>query len=177
MSFVTKFYVSDHHFGHHNIITHCSRPFVSVEEMDEVMIAAWNSVVKPGDHVYVVGDFSLHSPERTAEIFGRLKGQKFLVVGNHDVDRKGRPSKAVRSLGWAAAPSHAIETTDTGCRVYLHHYACRTWPAAHHGAWHFFGHSHGNMPAMGRSRDVGVDVPDVGFQPRTFAELTANMEA
>ena len=92
MSFVTKFYVSDHHFGHHNIITHCSRPFVSVEEMDEVMIAAWNSVVKPGDHVYVVGDFSLHSPERTAEIFGRLKGQKFLVVGNHDVDRKGRPS-------------------------------------------------------------------------------------
>jgi hypothetical protein len=32
------------------------------------------------------------------------------------------------------------------------------------------------MPPLGRSRDVGVDLPDVDFSPRTFAELTANLE-
>jgi hypothetical protein len=79
-------------------------------------------------------------------------------------------------ISWAAAPSHAIETTDAGQRLYLHHYACRTWPAQHYGSHHFYGHSHGNLPPLGKSRDVGVDLPDVDFMPRTFAELTASLE-
>jgi calcineurin-like phosphoesterase family protein len=62
-----------------------------------------------------------------------------------------------------------------GERVTLCHYGMRVWPASHHGAWHFFGHSHGRLPNHGRSRDVGVDCVDVAFTPRTFRQLTAGM--
>ena len=63
----------------------------------------------------------------------------------------------------------------TGSRVWLSHYAHRSWPAQHYGAYHFYGHSHGALPHVGRSRDVGIDVLDMGFGPRTFEELTKEM--
>ena len=174
MSFVRKFYTSDQHFGHANVIQRCNRPCADVDEMDAAMIANWNAVVGDTDIVYVLGDFSLHSVDRTREIFDALRGRKHLVLGNHDVDQKGRVHKRLRDLDWAAPPAHAIETTDGGVRVYLHHYACRVWPSSHYGSVHFYGHSHGRLPGVGKSRDVGVDMPDVAFTPRTFTELTAD---
>jgi calcineurin-like phosphoesterase family protein len=175
MAFTRKFYTSDHHFGHQSVIQHCNRPFADADEMDAAMIANWNRVVGPQDIVYCLGDFSLYGVERTKEIFDQLRGRKFLVLGNHDLDSKGKVHKRIRDLDWAAPPSHAIETTDQGVRVYMHHYACRVWPSSHYGAVHFYGHSHGRLPGIGKSRDVGVDMPDVAFTPRTFSELTANM--
>jgi calcineurin-like phosphoesterase family protein len=177
MSFTKKFYTSDHHFGHARIIDYCKRPFATSVEMDEAMITEWNRVVSTHDIVYHLGDFSLHYPERTREIFQRLHGRKFLIVGNHDLGRKGRLQEMHETLGWEQPPVQAMSVKDNGRMVYLHHYACRTWPGQQHGDWHFFGHSHGNMPAMGRSRDVGVDMPDAGFAPMTFEQLTAGLEA
>ena len=49
-------FTSDSHFGHRNIITYSSRPFSSVEEMDETLIQNWNSVVKPNDLIFNLGD-------------------------------------------------------------------------------------------------------------------------
>ena len=52
------FITSDHHFGHENIIKHCSRPFRNADEMDATMVDRWNEVVGPDDDVYIAGDFS-----------------------------------------------------------------------------------------------------------------------
>lgn len=52
------FFTSDHHFGHKLIIDFESRPFNDVEQMNEVMIESWNSVVNPDDKVFHLGDFS-----------------------------------------------------------------------------------------------------------------------
>lgn len=177
MSFTRKFFTADTHFGHSAVIGHCQRPFADAYEMDESMIASWNEVVGDGDIVYHLGDFAmgLGDEARVREIFARLRGRKRLVLGNHDVDRKGDVHPTIAGLAWDARPEHAMETKDGGKRIYLHHYACRVWPAAHHGSFHFYGHSHGKLPTMGRSRDVGVDVADVMFQPRTFTELTGGM--
>lgn len=51
------FYIADTHFNHSNIIGFDNRPFSSVEEMNETLIHNWNSVVKHGDQVYILGDF------------------------------------------------------------------------------------------------------------------------
>jgi calcineurin-like phosphoesterase family protein len=75
--------VSDTHFGHANIIKYCNRPFANTLEMDETMIANWNSVVKENDHVYHLGDVGMGS-DNLGNTLRRLNGKKRLIVGNHD---------------------------------------------------------------------------------------------
>lgn len=86
--------ISDTHFQHENIIRYCSRPFSNAEEMDEVMIERWNSVVKPGDKVYHLGDVYMGDGSKMSSLFPRLKGKKRLILGNHD-DLK-RPMGSIR---------------------------------------------------------------------------------
>ena len=43
-----NFYISDLHFGHKNIINFDNRPYFTVREMEDALIANWNSVVKAG---------------------------------------------------------------------------------------------------------------------------------
>lgn len=79
------FVISDTHFGHTNIIKYCNRPFNSVEEMDEALIENWNSVVGSQDKVYHLGDVTLSA--KKLAILDRLKGNKVLIRGNHDIFR------------------------------------------------------------------------------------------
>lgn len=78
------FLIGDPHFWHKNIIGYCNRPFKSVEEMNETLIANWNSVVGKYDIVYILGDFALCGKDRIIEIANRLNGRKRLILGNHD---------------------------------------------------------------------------------------------
>lgn len=76
-------FTSDQHYYHQNVIKYCSRPYVTVEEMNEKLLLEYNSLVKPEDIVYMLGDFSLAF--RPVELYGsRLNGTKYLVPGNHD---------------------------------------------------------------------------------------------
>ncbi|MQY46108.1 hypothetical protein GAO09_08570 [Rhizobiales bacterium RZME27] len=177
--FVGKYYISDTHLMHARLLTMQPRDFASIDEHDEHIVRRWNAVVRDIDHVYHLGDFAFslsRNADRVREIFSHLNGRKFLVIGNHDTDKRGALHPTLAALDWAARPEQALRTRDGGHEVYLSHYAARTWPGQHHGSVHFYGHSHGKMPSYGRSRDVGVDLPDVDFTPRTFAELTAHME-
>ena len=80
---MTIWVVSDTHFGHANIIRYCGRPFASVEEMDETLIARWNEVVKPEDHIYHLGDVAV-SQATLHRVMPCLRGHKRLILGNHD---------------------------------------------------------------------------------------------
>lgn len=87
-------FISDHHFFHENMLRFTQhdgslmRPgFGSVEEMNEVMVQRWNSVVKPQDKVWHLGDVAFKTTDRAsavAALLQRLAGHKRLVVGNHD---------------------------------------------------------------------------------------------
>ena len=53
--------------------------------MNEHMIDRWNSVVKPGDNVYHLGDVWFGGRDKPHHwLMGRLNGRKSLIVGNHD---------------------------------------------------------------------------------------------
>lgn len=173
MAFTQQFFTADTHFGHQLMLQW--RPFVSTEEMDNFIIEAWNAAIRPHDIVWHLGDFSSHNEARTKQIFDRLHGRKRLILGNHDVHADGQPRKSIRGLAWDQPPTHYAEVKIDGDRIALHHYAMRTWSASCHGSWHLYGHSHGRLAAFGRSRDCGVDCPDVGFAPATFQQLTAGM--
>ncbi len=79
--------ISDTHFNHTNIIKFCDRPFLSAKEMNEQMVEKWNSVVKPQDKVYHLGDVYMgggFSREDTTKLLRSLNGHKRLILGNHD---------------------------------------------------------------------------------------------
>jgi len=181
MAFTRKFYTADTHFGHRLMLSpdlRRPRPFNDTGEMDEFLIRAWNDVVGPDDIVHHLGDFAfgLHDGDRVRSIFERLNGRKILILGNHDYGKQNVVHRVIAGLGWEEVAQH-YETNDEGQRVFLSHYAQRTWPGLRKGSWHFYGHCHGSLPAMGRSRDVGVDCEDTGYAPRTFKQLTQGMRA
>lgn len=81
---------SDLHFNHLNILKYepISRPFETVEEMNEVLIKNWNDRVGADDTVYVLGDFFMGQLTSIKEIFDRLNGKVILIRGNHDTKNR-----------------------------------------------------------------------------------------
>lgn len=78
------FFIADLHFGHKNIIDYESRPFKSVQEMDEILIKNWNNTVSKKDKVFILGDFAFANKERMRQYVQQLNGLKTLILGNHD---------------------------------------------------------------------------------------------
>lgn len=136
--------------------------------MDEAMISNWNHVVRPGDRVYHLGDFSFHKDiDDTLRILRRLNGQKYLVFGNHD--KKLRDNREF--LGeWIWAKDLAqIEVA--GQKIILCHYAMLTWNQSHRGSWQLHGHSHGSLPQDPNSLRVDVGVDCWGYEPVSYEEI------
>ena len=178
MAFARNFYTADLHLGHAAILKSqpVTRPFATVEEMDVVIVERINERVWKNDVLYILGDFTLSRNANYVEhLFHEISARKVLILGNHDVDDRGQVKAGVARLPWDRPPVQALETREgaAGHRVWLSHYAHRTWPAAHHGSFHFYGHSHGALPKLGRSRDVGIDCPDTGFGPLTFVDMAS----
>lgn len=143
-------FTADLHLGHGNILRFCDRPFADIYEHDRVLGELWNSVVTPNDTVYVVGDFAhkMH-PRRMRQVFDGLRGEKHLVIGNHD-------NGAVRALPWASVSDRVSISVD-GQRLLLDHYPGRSWHGSNRDVIQLFGHTHGRLDDLWNAADVGVD--------------------
>lgn len=81
--------ISDTHFGHEGVCKFLDkdgkniRPFSCADEMDEAIVANWNSVVGKKDRVYVLGDVAMK--RKDISTIARCNGRKVLVRGNHDI--------------------------------------------------------------------------------------------
>ncbi len=155
-------FTADLHLGHANVIKHCDRPFLSVGEMDYRLIEKWNAVVLPDDDIWHLGDFAFRGTNAPGDYLARLTSRKHLIHGNHD------SAECRADAGWASSQQMAEVMVD-GIRIVLLHYAMRTWPKAHHGSLHLYGHSHGALPGDRQSLDVGVDCWD--FRPVSLDEI------
>ena len=120
---------------------------------------------------------SLGDADYVRSIFNRLKGRKYLILSNHDARGGSDVKPHILALDWEQPLTATLAMRDECRRVFLSHYAHRTWPGQHNGTIHFYGHSHNSIPNFGMSRDVGVDCPDVAFQPRTLRELMSILPA
>ncbi len=159
------FFTSDTHFGCARTLVVRKRPFASLEEMDETMIARWNAAVGEDDEVYHLGDFATLKGDGLGAILDRLNGRIHLILGNNDdVDVIARTRRF-------ASVAEMRELTLEGQRIFLCHYPLRDWPNAWRGAWHLFGHVHGRFDREpnGLSLDVGVD--SHGYAPLSFAAI------
>lgn len=126
------YFSSDQHYWHNNVIRYCARPYATVDEMNEDMVLKWNSVVKPEDSVYCLGDFSLAF--RAVETFSfRLNGTRYLVPGNHDFchsyHKHGRKSEnqekwiqKYKDYGWIVLPEQTTLDIDGLGTVNLCHH-------------------------------------------------------
>lgn len=165
------FFTSDTHFFHKNIIKYSNRPFTSVEEMNEALIKNWNKTVSPNDTIYHLGDFGFSNIQNLKEIINKLNGNKILILGNHD---KNLNSLIGKDKFNQIFQYHEIVIN--GQTIVLNHYSQRTWNKAFHGSWHLFGHSHGNLPPLNKSVDVGVDSPYITgkpeYRPFSFQEIS-----
>ena len=52
--------------------------------MDNILIELWNRRVTKNDQVYILVDFAFRNEKSYSWYRGQLKGQKHLIVGNHD---------------------------------------------------------------------------------------------
>lgn len=89
-------FISDTHWQHEAMLKFTGddgklvRPgFSNAKEFDEYMMENWNSVVKPGDKVWHLGDVFFGDFESYRDnIHKKLNGSKRLLLGNHDNDQR-----------------------------------------------------------------------------------------
>lgn len=102
---MTTWFTSDTHFGHRRILElGQGRPFETIEEHDSALASNWNSVVKPEDTVYHLGDVALGPWEAGLGTIKGLNGYKRFVPGNHDrIFSQEKPGRRENSLPAFAA--------------------------------------------------------------------------
>lgn len=149
---------SDLHFGHANIMKFCPETrghFTDVQHMNEEMIRMWNETVQDGDLVYILGDVAFASAADAVKILNRLRGDKILIEGNHDV--KALKDYSFRRCFKEIHKYHEIN--HNGVKVVLFHFPILEWNQMHRGAVHFYGHLHQNASGLEkyRARNAGWD--------------------
>lgn len=80
------FLTSDTHFFHEQDFLYKPRGFENTQEMNEAIVERWNSVIKPNDTVYHLGDVVMGHYD--INILKRLNGIILFIRGNHDTDNK-----------------------------------------------------------------------------------------
>lgn len=152
-----NFYISDLHLFHRNVTSEGTnfdnRPFQTMEEMHETIKENWNSRVTGSDHVYILGDMCWKHNESSISLVSQLKGQKILVLGNHDSIKDQR----YRQLFHEIVPYKELYDVIDGKQygVVLSHYPIAFWNHQHintkdgneHRKWaiQLYGHVHNSV--------------------------------
>lgn len=152
-----NYYISDLHFFHKNVTgegtNFDNRPFKTMEEMHKTIKQNWNNRVTGSDHVYILGDMCWLHNESSISLASQLKGQKILVLGNHDNVKDQR----YRQLFHEIVPYKELYDVIDGKQysVVLSHYPIAFWNHQHintkdgneHRKWaiQLYGHVHNSV--------------------------------
>jgi len=133
-----KYYISDLHIGHNNVINFDNRPFANTDEMFNTLLSNWNGVVGSKDTVYILGDFIWGKENEWYDIVKQFNGEKVLVRGNHDPRQF---SHKTRSQFQSVVDY--LETKDEGRKVILCHYPILSFSGDYrNNTYMLYGHVH-----------------------------------
>ena len=135
------------HFGHKNILDYCKRPFNSIIDMDETLVANWNKTVNRNDTVYHLGDWAFDNYER----IGQLNGHIISLPGNHDHERV----KKLQPYVTLYDNEVLYLKINPSLRFVLCHYPFDSWRRNY--IYHLHGHTHGTAGVRHNRLDVGID--------------------
>ena len=159
---MTHWITSDIHLNHANILQYCGGRGSTVPEMNEKIISNWNSVVKPGDLVTIVGDVAMGIIKEAPALIRSLNGSKHLVKGNHDHGLCRLPE--IDSLFDSIRDYKEITHSKDGIKhkIVLCHFPLYSWVGQHYGVMHCHGHLHSppdkvHLFPERRILDVGLD--------------------
>jgi len=171
-----KFYTSDIHADHRNVLTLSCRPFKDIEEFQSVFISNWNRKVSAGDDVYILGD-SAFKATTIREMLPKLNGNKHILRGNHDYDEINKLEKLSKlpenkkefSNVWFHGDLHTV--TDDGKLIVLCHYPIYEWHCSLRGSLHLHGHCHSNIGLSYKTNAYEVGVDARNYEPVTLHEI------
>ena len=173
------YFTSDTHFGQERTLVLSKRPFTSVEEMDRIMIANWNSIVKHDNIVFHLGDFGNY------EVAKQLNGDIYLILGNYerkDIE-EGKISidelqykygfKVIGDEDIYKLPEklRLLDPTAEPLNIQLQHEPSK----CDKNMFNLFGHIHGRQMVKRFGLDVGVDCHH--FKPVSFKDVLFYKEA
>ena len=171
-------FTADWHFFDRSLVEHGKRPFTSVEEMNECLIARHNEVMRKGDLVYCLGDLYMKcNVEQAMAVQKRLKGNFYVIQGNHDKIALKMAKKGafvwLRQLENIMVGRPWLQQKQM---IVLCHYAMRTWRNSVHNSYQLYGHSHGGLTDIPHmlQMDVGVDCHN--FYPVSIEQVITKME-
>ena len=152
--------IADLHLSHKGIVQWLredgskERPWDTIEEMNEALIENYNSVVRPKDKVYILGDVVIN--RSALPLIARLQGRKILVKGNHDTMRLDEYAQYFEDIRGNAVIDNHILT-----HIPIHPCSVGRWDANIHGHLH---HNKVMMTKPGYQWFQVKDIPD----PRYF---------
>jgi calcineurin-like phosphoesterase family protein len=130
-----------------------------VKDMDDGIIESWNSVIFDNEYkVFVLGDFSFHSKEKTKQIMDKLNGRKVLIMGNHD---RGRSVTWWREVGFLEVYRYPIVYKEN---VIMSHEPMKM--DKYNKYVYLYGHVHGNKQYQTFYKSsVCVSIERWGYKP------------
>ena len=160
---------SDLHLSHENIIRYANRPFTNAVAMDEKMYANWRTTVGADDTLLFVGDVAMGRAVYEG-VWSRIPYEagraKHLVVGNHDLTRKG----ILRAEGFDGIWSLMVVAGNPS--LLLTHMPLFDVPD---GWVNVHGHTH-NSPVT-RSPHINVSVEHLCYRPLELSRIRSLAKA
>ncbi|MGQ0847293.1 MAG: metallophosphoesterase family protein [Sporichthyaceae bacterium] len=180
-----RYFTSDTHYGHANIIGFCGRPYSDVHRMNVDLVHRTASLLSVEDELWHLGDVALGRLDDTLTHLAGIAVEVTLVAGNHD---RCHPSNGSRSQRFVETYRDRCQlselfltntrlTLGNGVEVQVSHFPYpeanpqpkvgrngklltdkfAAWRPTDDGSWLLCGHVHESWRQRGRMINVGVD--------------------
>jgi calcineurin-like phosphoesterase family protein len=168
---------SDLHLNHNKEFLYVKRGFNNIEEHNETVLNNINTLVKPDDILFSLGDFCLTTPEdKFEELISRINCKNiYLIWGNHpnpikkiyyrEIEKQYGPDIDVYPYRYKniVFVGYHLECIIQGKYVVLNHFPIEVWENMKEGSYMLCGHSHYSLERTRKESTDGLTL-DCGWE-------------